>query len=117
MRKHLFIIALLLMALSLNGQAQVLLNNPLDKALPVEVREAGEFVFKGQAYHLDTKHFLLDATLPDDVVKANPFLFNDFKEAVGQLTDGTEEEPMVLYEQFAGRQPDSEAFLRGRGLK
>ena len=33
------------------------------------------------------------------------------------LEKGGSEEPMVLYEQFVGRQPDSEAFLRGRGLK
>ena len=33
------------------------------------------------------------------------------------LEKGGSEEPMVLYEQFAGRQPDSDAFLRGRGLK
>ncbi|MBR6182451.1 MAG: hypothetical protein IKQ77_14740 [Prevotella sp.] len=97
MRKHLLIITLLLMALSLNGQVQGLLNHPLDTTTPVEVRETGRFVFKGQTYHLDARHFLLDATLPDDVVKAAPFLFNDFKTAVGQLADGTEEEPMVLY--------------------
>ena len=33
------------------------------------------------------------------------------------LEKGGSEEPMELYRQFAGREPDSEAFLRGRGLK
>jgi len=33
------------------------------------------------------------------------------------LERGGSEEPMVLYEQFAGRKPDNDAFLRGRGLK
>ena len=33
------------------------------------------------------------------------------------LERGGGEEPLVLYEMFAGRQPDSDAFLRGRGLK
>lgn len=33
------------------------------------------------------------------------------------LERGGSEEPMVLYELFAGRQPENTAFLRGRGLK
>ena len=33
------------------------------------------------------------------------------------LERGGSEEPMVLFEQFAGRQPDNTAFLKGRGLK
>lgn len=33
------------------------------------------------------------------------------------LERGGTEEPMVLYEQFAGRKPDNTAFLVGRGLK
>ena len=33
------------------------------------------------------------------------------------LERGGSEEPMTLYRQFAGREPDSDAFLRGRGLK
>ena len=32
------------------------------------------------------------------------------------LEKGGSEEPMVLYKSFAGREPDSRAFLRGRGL-
>ena len=33
------------------------------------------------------------------------------------LERGGSEEPMVLFEQFVGRQPDNTAFLKGRGLK
>ena len=33
------------------------------------------------------------------------------------LERGGSEEPTVLFEQFAGRQPDNTAFLIGRGLK
>ena len=33
------------------------------------------------------------------------------------LERGGSEDPMVLYEQFAGRKPDNTAFIRGRGLK
>ena len=42
-------------------------------------------------------------------------LARKFKETF--LEKGGSEEPMVLFEQFAGRTPDNEAFLRGRGLK
>ena len=41
-------------------------------------------------------------------------LANKFKQTF--LERGGSEEPMVLYEQFAGRRPDQTAFLRGRGL-
>ena len=45
----------------------------------------------------------------------NKELANKFKQTF--LERGGSEEPMVLYEQFTGRQPDNTAFLKGRGLK
>ena len=45
----------------------------------------------------------------------NKELATKFKQTF--LERGGSEEPMVLYEQFAGRKPDNAAFLRGRGLK
>jgi len=44
----------------------------------------------------------------------NKELATKFKETF--LEKGGSEEPMVLYKQFAGREPDSKAFLQGRGL-
>ncbi len=44
----------------------------------------------------------------------NKELATKFKQTF--LERGGTEEPMVLFEQFAGRQPDNTAFLRGRGL-
>ena len=41
-------------------------------------------------------------------------LAKKFKETF--LEKGGSEEPMTLYKSFAGREPDSKAFLRGRGL-
>ena len=41
-------------------------------------------------------------------------LARKFKETF--LEKGGSEEPMLLYKAFAGREPDSRAFLRGRGL-
>ena len=45
----------------------------------------------------------------------DPALAKKFRQTF--LEKGGSEEPMTLYRQFAGREPDSEAFLRGRGLK
>ncbi len=45
----------------------------------------------------------------------NQELATKFKQTF--LEKGGSEEPVVLFEQFAGRQPDNTAFLRGRGLK
>jgi len=42
-------------------------------------------------------------------------LAKKFKETF--LEKGGSEEPMILYKSFAGREPDNDAFLRGRGLK
>ena len=42
-------------------------------------------------------------------------LAKKFKEIF--LERGGSEEPMTLYKEFAGREPDSNAFLEGRGLK
>lgn len=42
-------------------------------------------------------------------------LAKKFKETF--LERGGSEEPMTLYKEFAGREPDSNAFLEGRGLK
>ncbi|MCQ2111771.1 MAG: M3 family metallopeptidase [Bacteroidaceae bacterium] len=44
----------------------------------------------------------------------NPELAKKFKETF--LEKGGSEEPMDLFRQFAGREPDNTAFLRGRGL-
>ena len=45
----------------------------------------------------------------------NPELAAKFKQTF--LEKGGSEEPMTLFRQFCGRQPDNTAFLKGRGLK
>ena len=45
----------------------------------------------------------------------NDALADKFKKTF--LERGGSEEPMTLYKEFAGREPDNDAFLRGRGLK
>lgn len=44
----------------------------------------------------------------------NPALAKQFKETF--LERGGSEEPMTLFKSFMGREPENEAFLRGRGL-
>ena len=61
---------------------------------------------------LDKDAFSIFAASPD-----GPYdlaLAKKFKETF--LEKGGSEEPMTLYKSFAGREPDSQAMLRGRGL-
>ena len=61
---------------------------------------------------LDKDAFSIFAASP-----AGPYdleLAKKFKETF--LEKGGSEEPMTLYKAFAGREPDSAAMLRGRGL-
>ena len=55
------------------------------------------FSYGNLTLSLDSHHFLVDANASDQAVKANPFLFRDFREAMGHLTDGTPDDPMVVY--------------------
>ena len=55
------------------------------------------FSYKQQTFPLDSHHFLVDATADDEAVGKCPFLFRDFREAMNQLTDGTPDNPMVVY--------------------
>ena len=45
----------------------------------------------------------------------NKELATKFKETF--LERGGSEEPMTLYQEFAGRKPENSAFLKGRGLQ
>ena len=55
------------------------------------------FTYKQQSFPLDSHHFLVDATADDEAVAKSPFLFRDIREAMSQLTDGTPDDPMVVY--------------------
>lgn len=60
--------------------------------------------------------FTSTCVLPDGTwdMEATKALATRFKKIF--LERGGSEEPMTLFEEFAGREPDSEAMLRGRGL-
>ena len=61
---------------------------------------------------LDKDAFSIFAASPDGPYDLE--LAKKFKETF--LEKGGSEEPMTLYKTFAGREPDSQAMLRGRGL-
>ena len=61
---------------------------------------------------LDKDAFSIFAASPDGPYDLE--LAKKFKETF--LEKGGSEEPMTLYKAFAGREPDSQAMLRGRGL-
>ena len=74
---------------------------------------AGEKLSVSTAEVLDKDAFSLFEKSPNGVWDLA--LAKKFRETF--LEKGGSEEPMTLYRQFAGREPDSDAFLRGRGLK
>ena len=80
-------------------------------------------IFGGSGYNAGYYGYLWSEVLDKDAfsifeVSANGVwdhaLATRFKETF--LEKGGSEEPMVLYKSFAGREPDSRAMLRGRGL-
>lgn len=80
-------------------------------------------IFGGSGYNAGYYGYLWSEVLDKDafsIFEASPngvwdhALATQFKETF--LEKGGSEEPMVLYKSFAGREPDSRAMLRGRGL-
>ena len=80
-------------------------------------------IFGGSGYNAGYYGYLWSEVLDKDAfsifeASANGVwdhaLATKFKETF--LENGGSEEPMVLYKSFAGREPDSRAMLRGRGL-
>ena len=75
----------------------MLLNSPLDATNPVKLKNLAAFSYSNNTYTLDSRHLLLDATVPDSIAKSAPYIFNTFDEAIAHCEDGTPEQPMVLY--------------------
>ena len=73
------------------------LNHPLDPAHPVRLIRSNQFTYGQQTYSLDSLHFLLDATADEQAVRACPYLFNNFRDAMDHLSNGTADNPMVVY--------------------
>ena len=74
-----------------------LFNHPLDSVHPVRLVSSNQFTYRQQTFLLDSHHFLLDATADEEMVRACPYLFDNFLDAMGKLCDGTPDNPMVVY--------------------
>src|SRR5690606_10275245 len=57
----------------------------------------GRLFYKGAEIKLSPRAFYIDAGLTDREATKHPYVFKSVTEAVKQLKDGTEQEPMVLY--------------------
>ncbi|RKD90971.1 PemB family protein [Mangrovibacterium diazotrophicum] len=53
--------------------------------------------YKGEKVALGPKAFYLDGSLTDEQAARYPYVFNTLQDAVDNLTDGTETEPMTIY--------------------
>ena len=54
-------------------------------------------IYKGQRIELGAKAFFIDGQLSEDEAAKYDFVYNSINEASKHLTNGTEEDPMVLY--------------------
>ncbi|MFC0877455.1 hypothetical protein ACE01N_12715 [Saccharicrinis sp. FJH2] len=94
MKKSFFLLALFVLSLTVNAQ-----NNsyyPLDINDPVQFF-ATYIIYGNNTIQLGPKAFFIDGRLTSEEIADNPFVFNTINEAAKHLTDGTEDEPMVLY--------------------
>lgn len=65
-------------------------NNPI-------VFDGNSIMYQNKQINLGTKAFFIDGQLSNEEAARYEFVFNSINEAAKQLTDGTEESPMVLY--------------------
>lgn len=88
----LFLMVLLLAGLKLSAQ------QPVRNSLNPDLLFAGDhLIYKGKTFELGPKAFYIDGQLSDAEAKKQPFVYNSVNEAAKNLTDGTEDSPMVLY--------------------
>ena len=73
------------------------LNHPLDSVNPVRLVNSNQFTYGQQTFSLDSHHFLVDATADEEIVRTCPYLFSHFRDAMEHLSDGTPDDPMVVY--------------------
>ncbi len=72
------------------------LYNSLDSSNPIQFNGTN-IIYKNETIKLGPKSFFIDGNLSKDVTDKYPFVFNSINEASNYLTNGTEDEPMVLY--------------------
>ena len=72
-------------------------NHPLDSVHPVRLVRSNQFTYGQQIYSLDSHHFLVDATADEEIIGTCPYLFGSVRDAMEHLSDGTPDDPMVVY--------------------
>lgn len=88
-----YTIALLIQILSLH---QASAYTPLDTNNPIKFR--GDYIiYRGETITLGAHAFFVDGQLSNEIVAKYPYVYNSINSAAKDLTDGTEEKPMVLY--------------------
>lgn len=93
MKRFILIITPLLIYLSVDAQLNY---SPLDADNPIGFH--GDFIiFEGEKISLGPHAFFIDGQLSNQEASKYDYVFNLVNEAAQHLTDGTEEEPMVLY--------------------
>ena len=93
MKRFFLIITTLFIYLSVEAQLNY---KPLDQDNPIAFH--GDFIiFQGEKITLGPHAFFIDGQLSDTEVDQYNYVFNSVNEAALHLTDGTEDEPMVLY--------------------
>ncbi|MDR0811758.1 MAG: hypothetical protein LBN23_05770, partial [Paludibacter sp.] len=68
----------------------------LDASNPVAF-DGKTIIYNGKTIPLNDKTFFVDGQLPDETVAKYKFVFNSFNEAVKNLKDGDEKQPMTVY--------------------
>ncbi|MCW3785582.1 hypothetical protein [Plebeiibacterium sediminum] len=68
----------------------------LDDSNPIQFK-GKSIIYQGSEITLGPKAFFIDGQLSDEEVNQHPFVYNSINKAAKDLTQGTEEEPMVLY--------------------
>ncbi|MCX6333343.1 MAG: hypothetical protein NT092_03465 [Bacteroidia bacterium] len=85
----------ILALLSVSGQ-RLSSYKPLDPANPVVF--GGDYIlYRGETIKLGPKAFFIDGQLSDNEASKYPYVFNTINKAAENLTDGTEESPMILF--------------------
>ncbi|HYQ57189.1 MAG TPA: hypothetical protein VEP89_07555, partial [Draconibacterium sp.] len=69
---------------------------PLDKNDPV-IFNGDNIIYKGKKIELGPKAFFVDGQLSDADVTISDYVFNSVNEAAKFISDGSEENPMVMY--------------------
>lgn len=92
------------------------LHRSLDAADPVAFL-GDRIVYCGDTVVLGRRAIFVDGSMPDEMAENHPYVYNSFREASGNLADGTVEEPMRVYIApyvYWVDNPDTPAVVAGR---